>query len=188
MSVRSISPQDRDEIFCRTRDKVLEEQGSLVGQCLSFAWHGYETIRSYPNAPQVVIQAGSASWPRIPMEHDDGKIMTHLSYQFEFDSASTTQFLGKLLGVSENSEEDTPYSLPEIHIWLALPESKELVDFTIGTWPLACEGILGEPWLAPPPPEYFWGSVLPPFVRYVPNWRATVLMFELLLAQGRIYP
>lgn len=189
MSVSSISPQDRDEIFRITRDKVLAQHGTLVGRCLSFAWHGYQTIRSRQNAPRVAIQAGSASWPRIPKELDDGKVNTHLTYRFELDSFSTARFLFALLGITnEQHLENGDIPLPEIHVWLGLPDTHEIIDFTTGTWPQACQEILGEAWLAPQPPEYFWGSSLPNDVRYNPDWRATVMMIELLVSQGRAYP
>ncbi|WP_171470578.1 hypothetical protein [Frigoriglobus tundricola] len=81
-------------------------------------------------------------------------------------------------------------SLPEMHVWLACPESTEVIDFTTGLWPEACREATGEEWLAPHPPDYLWtfGSRLPQSVRYVPDRTAIDLVIAVLHLQGREYP
>ena len=81
-------------------------------------------------------------------------------------------------------------SLPEMHVWLACPESGEVIDFTTGTLPQACLSTIGEPWLAPTPPEYLWtfGTRLPAGVRYVPDRDAIDLAIAVLRLQNREYP
>ena len=81
-------------------------------------------------------------------------------------------------------------SLPEMHVWLACPDSGELIDFSTGLWPEACREMIGEEWLAERPPEYLWtfGTRLPAGVRYMPDREAIDLVIAVLRLQDREYP
>ena len=50
--------------------------------------------------------------------------------------------------------------------------------------------MIGEEWLAPPPPDYLWtfGARLPAGVRYVAAPDAIETVMQILRAQGREYP
>ena len=87
MPVQPLNKADRDEIFRRTLEAVRQEVGeNVVGNCLEFAWQGYRVIKAWPGAPRTIIQAGSAQWPRVPPEMDDGESPTNFSYEWDPDS------------------------------------------------------------------------------------------------------
>lgn len=188
MPVQKLNRSERDDIFRRTREAVSAEQTHLTGNCLEFAWHGYRIIKAWPGAPRTIIQAGSASWPRLSV--DDGVSPTHFSYEWSPQAVGTRLFAAGLIPVVPRADGHLQASLPEMHVWLASPESGEIIDFTTGLWPQACLDTIGEPWLAPPPPEYLWtfGSRLAAGVRYVPDRSAIDLLIAILRVQGRDYP
>src|SRR5262249_18402555 len=97
MPVQVLNRDIRDEIFRRTLAAVKREVArtggnpedplSLIGSCLEFAWQGYLILKDWPGAPRTIIQAGSAQWPRIRPEMDDGVSPTHFAYEWDGDSA-----------------------------------------------------------------------------------------------------
>jgi hypothetical protein len=185
MPVQSLNKTIRDDIFRRTKNLILEQSGTLIGNCLEYAWHGYQILKSYPSALRTIIQAGSAEWPRIPKELDDGLCNTHFAYVWNPDDPLTRLWFEGFVRQEKNA-----ISLPEVHIWLACPDTQELIDFTTGTWPEACRKVIGEERLAEQPPEYLWtfGSRLPDGVRYIPDRSAIDLVIQILTLQGREYP
>lgn len=188
MPVQKLNKATRDDIFRRTLAAVSAEQPHLSGNCLEFAWHGYQIIRAFAGAPRTIIQAGSAQWPRLAI--DDGVSPTHFSYEWNADDPTTRLFTAGLTPLVRRTDGHMQASLPEMHVWLACPESTELIDFTTGLWPEACRETIGEQWLAPLPPEYLWtfGSRLPAGVRYIPDRDAIDLVIALLRLQDREYP
>jgi hypothetical protein len=60
--------------------------------------------------------------------------------------------------------------LPEIHVWVGLPDQNELLDFATKFLPeqAAKEGLI---WRTPPPPDFLWcgPSELPAGVIYKPD-------------------
>jgi hypothetical protein len=60
--------------------------------------------------------------------------------------------------------------LPEIHVWVGLPDQNELLDFATKFLPeqAAKEGLV---WRTPPPPDFLWcgPSELSEGVLYKPN-------------------
>jgi hypothetical protein len=200
MAVQVLNRSIRDEIYRRTLAAVKreiartggnpEEPMALIGQCLEFAWQGYCVIKEWPGAPRTIIQAGSAQWPRIPPELDDGVSPTHFSYQWEGDSAVTRLVRAGMVPIVRRPDGQVATSLPEMHVWLACPESRELIDFTTGQWPTACKVLLGQEWLAADPPAYLWtfGTRCPSGVHYRPERDAIATVVHLLHQQGRQYP
>jgi hypothetical protein len=188
MPVQKLNRTIRDDIYRRTREAVSAEQPHLAGNCLEFAWHGYQIITAYAGAPRTIIQAGSASWPRLAV--DDGVSPTHFSYEWNADDPNTRLFASGLIQVVPRSDGHFQAALPEMHVWLAIPDSEEIIDFTTGLWPTACREMIGHEWLAPLPPEYLWtfGSRLPDGVRYVPDRAAIDLVIAVLHLQDREYP
>ncbi len=200
MTTQRFNKEERDRVFRRVRaDVVLEVSKAspngdihpavLSAACLEFAWWGMQRIRELPGAPRVLIQAGSASWPRLAPHLDDGVSNTHFGYEFD---ASTPLVSLARLGVSTATRigDSLNYSLPEMHCWLGIVETQEVIDFTTGLWPEACYYRIGEPWLAERPPEYLWtlGERLPSGVRYQADHEAIELAILLLARQGRQYP
>jgi hypothetical protein len=188
MPVQKLNQTIRDEIFLRTRAAVGAEQRHVAGNCLEFAWHGYRILKHYPGAPRTIIQAGTAQWPRLAV--DDGISATHFSYEWNPDAEPTRLFLSGTIPLVERADGHLQASLPEMHVWLACPESTEVIDFTTGLWPDACRETIGEEWLAGRPPDYLWtfGSRLPAGVRYIPDRAAIDLVLAVLHLQDREYP
>ncbi|QJW94622.1 hypothetical protein FTUN_2144 [Frigoriglobus tundricola] len=114
----------------------------------------------------------------------------HFSYDCSAEAPPTRKFASGLIPLVPRADGHMQASLPEMHVWLACPESTEVIDFTTGLWPEACREATGEEWLAPHPPDYLWtfGSRLPQSVRYVPDRTAIDLVIAVLHLQGREYP
>jgi hypothetical protein len=109
---------------------------------------------------RALIQAGSMSWPILPPHLDDGEQSTHFAYEWspEREESQAAIKLG---------------FLPEIHIWIGLPDLNALVDFSTKWFPqrAAQEGLI---WRTPPPPDFLWCSPdeLPARVVYQPSMDA----------------
>lgn len=198
MPVQILNRATRDEIYRRTLAAVRADIGQaggpddpicLIGRCLDVAWHGYRIIRSWPGAPRTIIQAGSAGWPRVPADQDDGQSPTHFAYQWDPKSDVARLARAGIVPVVRR-EGGLAFSLPEMHVWLGCPDSGEIIDFTVGLWPLACKATLGLDWPGPAPADYFWnfGTRRPEGVHYLPDRDAIDLVVELLRQQGRSYP
>lgn len=120
---------------------------TLMGVLLE---HGYRAL----------IQAGNLSWPIVPPAQDDGKSPTHFSYEWSpwREESQTALKLGML---------------PEIHVWVGLPDQNELLDFSTKFLPhqAAQEGLV---WRTPTPPDFLWCSPsdLPNGVIYKPDMDA----------------
>jgi hypothetical protein len=166
MPVQVLNRTIRDAVFRRTLAAVQSETGtpvSLIGHRLEFAWQGYLVLKSWPGAPRTIIQAGSAQWPRVPPDLDDGVSPTHFAYEWDADSDFAALHRRGVVPVVERADGHTAPSLPDMHVWLGCPDTEEIIDFSAGLWPAVCEATLGLPWLVPHPPEYLWafGSRLP---------------------------
>jgi hypothetical protein len=107
------------------------------------------------------IQAGSISWPMIAKEEDDGVCSTHFSYMWEgFTPHNVNRLACRLL--------------PEMHVWVALPDERQVVDFSTGELPEQAKRA-GFVWTGPKPPDYLWDTHIPEGVRYAPDLDATRL-------------
>jgi hypothetical protein len=100
---------------------------------------------------RLVLQAGSAFWPRVSPEQDDGVSSTHFGYQWERGSRETMQILGRI-------QKGDLSILPEMHVWAADPKEMEIVDPTSGQFPAQARRLQGLDWKGPVPPEQFWGG------------------------------
>lgn len=201
MPMQRLNSDERNRIFQKTKQLVLAEISRhgrdtsdprvLLGQCLEWAWQGYNVIKAWPGAPRTIIQAGSAQWPRVPAHLDDGVSPTHFAYEFNEDDPMVALALQGLVPVMRRpGDGHVAFALPEIHVWLGVPESGEIIDFTTGLWADTCEATIGLPWLAAKPPEFFWciGSRRPSGVNYGPSRMAIEVVATLLNHQGRDYP
>jgi hypothetical protein len=193
MTARALDKAARDDIHRRVIAAVrqeLGEQAQLAGHCLEIAWQGHHLIKSLPAAPRTIIQAGSASWPRVPPELDDGQGPTHFSYEWDKDSDAARLLRLGLALVVRRADGLVACSLPEVHVWLACPETQELIDFSAGLLPAACKAAIGLEWLAPAPPDYLWAActALPDGVSYRPSREAIDCVLAILRQQGRRYP
>lgn len=149
------------------RLKGLEDQ---PGQCLFYA-HQVASVLWRHRLP-AVVQAGSLQWPRVRREEDDGQIDTHFAYMWTPGAADSA--LSVALG-----------NLPEMHVWVGLLDTQEIVDFTTRHLRVAAEA-RGLAWSAADPPRFLWCSAnaTPDWVRYWPNRDASVYACILL---GRLF-
>lgn len=131
------------EVYRRVRADTSWAGVIHPGLCISFALHTVMVIRE--EGERAILQAGSAGWPRILPEQDDGKASTHFSYMWTPDEAPS-----KLAVVNGR--------LPEMHAWAAIPSKKEIVDMTTRFWPEQARLLAKLDWPGTVPPDLFWGT------------------------------
>ena len=134
----------REKVFCRVRDIVGKRtKGVTEGLCLYWAHYGLAVLKH--QGITACLQAGSAYWLRVPdPSKEPGDAPTHFGYKWTPDSEDSQDSMR--LG-----------NLPEMHVWLGITGTQEIVDFSAGTWPDACRA-RGLEWTAPEPPDFFWGT------------------------------
>ena len=169
-----LSDTEKGKLVAEIKERVKQEAKHLensIGACLQYAHHTADVINEY--GIRALIQGGTMCWPRVTPEQDDGVSSTHFSYVWEPDSKTSRFALA--FG-----------ALPEIHVWVGIPETNEIVDLTTGKFPEACPVLLGEPWLGPRPPDYLWQKGCPERVVYEANQEAT--LYALLMIFKRYNP
>lgn len=139
-------------------------EGVEGGRCLYYSAAALLLFKNL--GVDACLQAGSLSWPMIRMEEDDGVSPTHFSYMWEGLTAKNLTRLASGL-------------LPEIHVWVALPKERQVVDFSTGELPEEARR-LKVTWTGPTPPDYLWDTCAPAYVRYVPDMVATQIASQLV--------
>ena len=141
----------------------LEERPGL---CLYYAHHTAAVL--WQHGLPAVIQAGSLQWPRVRREDDDGQIDTHFAYMWTPTSPESA--LSVALG-----------NLPEMHVWVGILNSQEIVDFTTRQLRSAAEA-RGMAWTAADPPRYLWcpAAGTPDWVVYGPDRDASIYACTIL--------
>ncbi len=167
---KAVRPVEPAVVYAAVRDKMntVKFVHPFYGLCLYWAAFGVTEIRSWGRP--AIIQAGTASWPRIRPEEDDGVMATHFSYVWT-PGSRPDHAAGKL---------------PEMHVWIALPDTLEVVDFTTSLWPDQCRKVTGMEWTAPDPPPWIWTKRLPPGVVYTPDHDAIALARTLIADELKI--
>lgn len=137
------------------------------GSCLYWANCGGTILRNM--GFRVLPQAGSMQWPILPESLDDGETPTHFTYLWSPNDPLSAAALA--LG-----------DLPEIHVWLGLPETNEIVDFSTKFLSHQAEEC-GLNWQTPLPPDFLWTKAdeLPEQVHYVPNMDAIAFVLRRML-------
>ena len=118
----------------------------------------------------VVLQAGSMSWPIIRREQDDGKRDTHFSYMWEIEDTIPDPVRPFLV----------TGHIPEVHCWLGIPETHELIDFSMPEMRKHARNELGEDAAGMVVPDYLWSNKLPDWVFYEPFRKATELAYVIV--------
>lgn len=138
---------------------------------LSCIYHAAATMfymRRVHGNGNVFLQAGSASWPRLRDDQDDGKPTTpnQFSYVFSLESPGTAIQLAKGF-------------LPEMHAWCYDQTTGCFIDTTVEYQPEACKKMTGMDWPGDPPPPFIWHTVkdMPNRIIYQAH-RAAVLIAE----------
>ena len=149
-------------------EQLLPDGMQPQAACLVWAAASVAVLRSM--GIKCLIQAGTASWPRIRPEQDDGVINTHFSYVWEPDSKTTL-------------EKVVSGEMPEMHVWAGLPDHSEILDMTTKYLPEQAWQLCGMDWPGTIPPRYVWANVkrLPDGVMYQPDIDACKLAIIMLL-------
>ncbi len=109
------------------------------------------------------IQAGTCYWPRLTPEQAKSEDDPIYSFGYEWEPNSFDTQVRIAL--------DT---LPEMHVWVAIPDTNEIVDLTSGQFPVQCQNLLKLDWPGIKPPDYFWCKV------GGPEWPQSVQYFAKL--------
>lgn len=164
----------KDSIVHEVRERVRIDHDKQEAACLDYALQTIIVLAEYGLNGKV--QAGTVMWPRLRPEQDDGVSNTHFSYVWENDPSVkqklvTTLMMGKL---------------PEIHVWVALPETEEVLDFTTCFQREQCQKLTGMDWPGDELPDYIWGTVneFPLGTQYIAHKEA--IGFLITLAQAKL--
>lgn len=147
------------------------------GCCLYWNQVAMRTLLVHGYKP--VMQAGSMHWK---INHNpDPNVADTFGYEWSPDThLSQSQIYNGLL--------------PEVHIWAALPETGELIDFSTGSIKAVATERFGFIWDREDPPEFVWGAP-PPGTVYMPNRQAIAFVWRFIMriqgitedCHGRIY-
>lgn len=154
MGRHSLSNQEREDAVAEVEERMRDPALPRVRGCLWYA--AFTVLAIAKRGGRPVLQAGSASWRFKSKAVDDGRGPTHWSYLFD------PGHFQSVLSMAEGR-------LPQIHCWVGLSRSGEIVDLTTRHLPeLVRTSLAGEEWTEAPPPAYFWGrpEAMPPSWRY----------------------
>lgn len=142
----------KDAVVRRVRSR-MDARAHPRPEAACLDWAALTVQELSRHGERCLLQAGSLYWPCAAQ--DDGVSPTHFGYLWEARSATTRERLA--LGL-----------LPEIHVWAALPDRREIVDLTTRYLPQQARSCAGLEWTAPPPPDYLWCDLgsLPDGVQY----------------------
>lgn len=143
---------------CELYQQRYGEDHMSRGSCMYWANCGGTILRTM--GLRVLPQAGSMQWPILPKHLDDGKKDTHFTYLWSPNDPASK--FAVAMG-----------QLPEIHVWLGLPDENMIVDFSTKFFPQQAEEY-GLKWQTPLPPDFLWtpADQLPERVHYVPDMDA----------------
>jgi hypothetical protein len=179
-------PHQRDQIVRDARKVYAAVFDSLAGGIIVVEHAGclYHTAAliyaAHQHGVDLMLQAGTAAWPRMPIEDDDGEVHTHFAYEWQ--------------GLTDPATQKTIAAgiMPEMHVWAAHIEEGALIDITTRYLPKQCRMQGGMEWLAEAPPDYLWapGKEIPDAWLYTPHEDAVRFvmdeMKEAIKACGRV--
>lgn len=161
MTVQTFNRMQRDGVFDEVRAKVLKvinctpDKIDLNKSCLFHAVIGCHVLSRSAEVGGIrpVLQSGSAFWPRTTEEagEADQELNTHFGYKWEEDKYNSLIQAAIDLNITPTMEK------LEVHTWIGVPATGEIIDFTTGLWPSACKELTGDDWEFTHPPEYLWG-------------------------------
>lgn len=164
-----MTPEEREGIYGEVHRLVApyaRESDLPSGMCLY--WAAYGVLALQRRGLRAILAAGSAGWPMISAEQDDGARPSHFSYMWDprAPALATTFAAGWL---------------PEMHVWIRLPSpepaGRVIVDFASGFFPAQARRICRYDWPGTRPPKFLWcrQDRLPRGAFYKPDETATVL-------------
>lgn len=161
---------DKVSIFenvCEYYDRhYAEVKATGYGGCLYWMQAGFVVLQDAGLKPQ--IQAGSAHFPIVRPDQDDGTSATHWGFEWE-------------PGHPKSIKQRAADLLPEMHCWLALIETNEVIDFSTHTFPDVAR-TMGFFWKCEPPPDFIWGTAdkIPARFYYHANWDAIKFLHDFI--------
>lgn len=166
---------NKDQIYQETCRQYVEWYGEThrkASTCMYWSLTGGLVFQRH--GIRALLQAGTMMWPAF---EDDGVNSTHFGYEWSPNDPGSQAALK--LGL-----------FPEIHIWLALPATQEIVDFSVKYLPEASANDIACPrlWTRTAPPEYLWATKdeLPEGVIYRPEIPAMNWMLSRLKKDGYV--
>jgi hypothetical protein len=166
--LRSLIVREARELFQQVSPMMADHWGTCVYETAALIAVAQKHGCTAENGLEILPQAGSAFWRRIPHRDDDGVTDTH--WGFEYDTSTLAP--GDMCG------------LPlEVHVWAAMPTTGEIIDISTRGWPESCAGAGGLPWPGPRPPDHLWvkANKRHPNSIYVPNQDATQRAYQAVL-------
>lgn len=150
---------NKDEIYKEARALLLKWYGEKMlaepGACLYWTQVAMNILHN--RGERVVFQAGTMLWT-----------CTKPDLAFGYEWTPDEPFSREALAVGQ---------LPEVHMWCALPDRNEIIDFSTSGFKRIAQEQHGFNWDTPDPPLYLWGW--PPqgsFYRAIPE--ATIFMLH----------
>ena len=159
---------DRERIVIDVSNWI-ENSGISPQHRACLYWSTILCKRLHEEGIKSIIQAGSMNWPIIDPRNDDGVSPTHYSYEY---TECTPLDIIRSLSAS---------ILPEMHVWVGVPETNEIIDLTTKYFMCNCSEISGLEWKSKPPPPYLWANELPDNVYYTPNPQACMIAHKLAI-------
>ena len=152
------SRETRDAIVQEARELLREQVPGMAvspGACLYNAW-AIITAAGKHDIP-LRLYGGTTIWECMTPENDDGVSAQQFGYVWE-EGPHTLNLGGVVLPrvSSPNVLELSTGRMPEMHVWAGAENSDIIVDLSTRDWPEQTRLIIGRPWLAPRPPDYFW--------------------------------
>lgn len=168
-----LTTTQKDAIHRRVQGRMRrwygEERATSGMACLYFMQCGLVELK----------QHGFDCWPaagtaHFEMQPDNGK-MSHFSFEWGGDPNAELRRQATLTG--------DQVSLPEMHCWIYLPDTQDIVDFSTGHIPTLAKS-MGFEWKVKEPPPYIWArpQSLWPRAIYIPVREATRLAIQTLVA------
>lgn len=140
-----LSHSQKDKIVEDVRKALIEDFPELdaVNSCLYATVYMSFALR---NRNIVALpQAGSMSWLFVDPKKDDGVSPNTFSFIWSPTEANS---IGAMMAGN----------LPEMHFWVGLPQTQEIVDINTCYFPQwQAKYDIGD-WSAKKPPKYFWGD------------------------------
>lgn len=170
-----LTTTQKDAIHRRVQGRMRrwygEERGSTGMGCIY--WMQTGMVELHRSGINCMPAAGTA---HFEMQPDDVKNVTHLTFEWGGDPNAELRRTAVLTG-------DNQVALPEMHCWIWLPDTKEVVDFSTGHIPTLAK-TFGFEWKTKPPPPYIWARPESLFPRaiYQPSRDATKLAIQTLVA------
>ncbi len=135
------SPAFKQAIYCEASDLYREWYGydhMKRGSCLYWSFTLGAVLLTH-GIDDIQLQAGDLEWPMAP---DRGKNMTHFGYTWSPDDPQSKELIER-------------GQLPEVHVWIRLSESADLIDFSVQWLPQQAR-TFGYTWETERPPAFLW--------------------------------